>query len=117
MTMDELAKALELKDLTPGLAGAPGEEVRQGYASDLLSDVLANAPGGGVLVTVQVHLNVVAVAVHAGLKAIVFTMGRTPDEPVLMKAAEEGIRLFSTKLTTFDVAGRLYACGVRGGRA
>ena len=33
--------------------GADGADVTAGYASALLSDVLANAPEGGVLVTLQ----------------------------------------------------------------
>ena len=44
--------------------------VSGGYASDMLSDVLANAPWGGVLVTIQVHMNVIAVSVNAGLAAV-----------------------------------------------
>lgn len=117
MTIGELARKLGLEDLTPGLAGGADEAVTAGYVSDLLSDVLANGPAGGVLVTVQVHLNVVAVAVHAGLRGIVFAMGRVPDETVRRKAVEEGIRLYGTRETAFEVVGRLHAAGVPGGRA
>ncbi|HUK76733.1 MAG TPA: serine kinase, partial [Thermoleophilia bacterium] len=68
MDLETIARELDLTDLTPALGGADAE-VTAGYASDLLSDVLANAPEGGVLVTLQVHLNVVAVASHAELAA------------------------------------------------
>ena len=84
----------------------------RGYASDLLSDVLAHAPEGGVLVTLQVHLNVIAVASHAELAAVIFAGGRRPEDDVLAKAVAEGISLFVSPADTFDVVGRLYALGV-----
>jgi hypothetical protein len=70
-----------------------------------------------VLVTLQVHLNVIAVAGHAGLAAVIFSSGREPDEDVVAKAAKEGIALFASPDDTFDLAGRLYSLGIRGGRA
>ncbi len=117
MTLKELARQLGLKNLTPELADRLDAEVRGGYASDLLSDVLAHAPAGGVLVTVQVHLNVVAVAVHASLAGVVFAMGREPEPTVLRRAVAEGVPLFTTAETTFDLSGRMHAAGLRGQEA
>jgi hypothetical protein len=114
MNLAELARELKLEDLTPQVRAAPGGQISAGYASDLLSDVLANAPRGGVLVTVQVHLNVVAVAVHAELAAVIFASGRRPEPAVIAKAAEEGVALYVSDQTAFDVVGRLYALGLRG---
>ena len=79
------------------------------------SDVLANAPSGGLLLTIQVHMNVIAVALHAGLAGVVFTSGMRPDEAVAAKALEEKLPLFASKESTFDAAGKLYALGLRGG--
>jgi hypothetical protein len=76
--------------------------------------VIAHAPRGGLLVTVQVHLNVVAVAVHAELAAVVFAMDRCPEEAVVRKAVDEGITLYRSKATAFELVGRLYQLGVRG---
>ena len=116
MTLAEMSRELALESLTPSLeAGAPGAQVDRAHASDLLSDVLANAPAGAVLLTIQVHMNVIAVALHAGLAAVVFTSGMAPDEAVRARAAEEKLPLFSTAASTFDTAGRLYALGLRGG--
>jgi hypothetical protein len=114
MTIGDLARDLGLTNLTPELETAGSAEITGGYASDLLSDVLANAPSGGVLVTVQVHLNVIAVALHAELAAVIFAHGRTPEEALRIKAAEEGVALFVSKEPAFDVVGKLYARGVRG---
>jgi hypothetical protein len=116
MKLSDLARELQLQYLTPGLS-ADGIDVAAGYVSDLLSDVLANAPRDGVLVTVQVHLNVIAVAVHAELAAVIFALDRAPEEAVREKAVAEGIRLYVSKEPAFEVVGRLYALGLRGLRA
>lgn len=114
MKLSEIAEKLHLDDLTPELETGKAVDVTAGHASDLLSDVLANAPTGGVLVTIQVHLNVVAVAVHAGLAAVIFASKRKPDEAVRKKAGEEGIHLYVSAQPTFEVVGQLYALGLRG---
>jgi hypothetical protein len=120
MRLEELAQSLDLKELTPAPAVAAIEgdvDVTGGYASDLLSDVLAHAPVGGILVTLQVHLNVIAVASHAGLRAVIFSCGRIPDDEIIERAAEEGLSLYATPADTFDVVGRLYQLGIRGSTA
>ncbi|HEO70162.1 MAG TPA: serine kinase [Candidatus Hydrogenedentes bacterium] len=116
MKMNELAVRLGFRDLTPELADTD-VDILEGYTSDLLSDVLAHAPADGVLVTIQVHMNVVAVAVHAELAAVVFAHGRTPEEDVRLKAVEEGVPLFVAEECAFEVTGRLYQLGVRGPRS
>jgi hypothetical protein len=114
MKLQELATAMNLRNLTPELSDRLSSPVRGGYVSDLLSDVLAHAPAGGVLVTVQVHLNVVAVAVHASLAGVVFAHGREPDEAVVRRAVSEGVPLFASGETAFDLVGRMHAAGLRG---
>jgi len=112
MKLSELVRLLDLRPLTP--PGDDDPEIAQGYASDLLSDVLAHAPARGILITLQVHLNVIAVASHADLRAVIFTSGRTPEEDVIEKAAAEGVALFTTEADTSTVVGRMYALGIRG---
>jgi hypothetical protein len=116
MKLSDIEKSLGLEELTPELGAGSDVEVAGAHASDLLSDVLANAPSGGLLLTIQVHMNVVAVALHAGLKAVIFTSGMRPEDAVRSKAAGESIRLYAARESTFDVAGKLYALGLRGGR-
>ena len=117
MNLNEMGQKLVLENLTPEVAVDDARPVLYGYATDLLSDVLAHALHGGVLVTVQVHLNVVAVAAHAELAAVVFSSGRRPEEAVRKKAIEEGIVLYATEQPAFDVVGRLYELGLRGTHA
>ncbi len=117
MKLDEIAATLDLTLLTPETPALKETDITSGYASDLLSDVLAHAPEGGLLVTLQVHLNVIAVASHAELTAVVFAGNRRPEPDVVEKAAAEGITLYVSSHGTFDLVGRLYGLGVKGSDA
>jgi len=87
-------------------------EVTGGYASDLLSYVMARAKEGNVWVTMQSHINVVAVASLVNLAGVIITEGTKPEPATLEKANQEGIPILATRLTTYDVAGKLYELGV-----
>jgi hypothetical protein len=117
MKLEDIARELGLTEPTPEVPGNREAEIERGYASDLLSDVLAHAPEGGVLVTLQVHLNVIAVASHAELAAVVFAGDRRPEADVRAKAVAEGVSLFVSPADTFDIVGRMYGLGVKGNRA
>ena len=114
MRLNEIAEKLSLRNITPEIAGIARAEVVCGHASDLLSDVLANAPAGSLLITRHVHMNVLAVAVHAGVVGIIFASSRMPDELVVRKATEERVWLYVSKDSAFNIVGRLYALGLRG---
>lgn len=89
-------------------------EVKGGYASDLLSDVMANSQEGDIWVTIQVHPNIVAVAALRDLAGIILANGRQPDAETVQRAEEEGIPLLGTSLPTFEIVGRLYRLGIHG---
>jgi serine kinase of HPr protein (carbohydrate metabolism regulator) len=91
-------------------------EVKGGYASDLLSDVIANAQDGDLWVTLQTHQNTVAVASMKALAGIVLVNGREPEADTLKKAEEERIPLLMSALPSFELIGRLYKLGVFGTR-
>lgn len=114
MKLDEIVRKLRLENITPELRIESVPKVTKGHSSDLMSDVLANAPGGSILVTNQIHVNVIAVALHAGLSAVIFSSGMTPEEKVRQKAVEEQLPLFVSAESTFDIVGELYAMGLRG---
>jgi hypothetical protein len=105
MLVKEVAGKLGLKVLASGSE----QEVRSGYVSDLLSDVIANAEEGCLWITVQRHLNIVAVAQLKKLAGIILSRGSEPGGPVLARAEQEGLFLLSTTEDSFAVAGRLYA--------
>ncbi len=112
MKLEEICRSLSLEVRTG--AGNLKREVTGGYASDLLSCVMAKAQAGNVWVTLQGHPNIVAVASLLNLAGIIVTEGVTPDDGTVAKAAEEGVSIMTTPLTSFTVVGKLFQMGVPG---
>ena len=110
MKVSDLVKSFELKIRTG--KDRLHEEVTGGYASDLLSDVIAHSRKGNIWVTIQTHPNIVAVATMKELAGIILTGGREPDSDTLQKAEEEGIPILVSPLFTFELAGKLYQMGI-----
>jgi hypothetical protein len=110
MSPDQIAKKLSLN---PRNETDVCGEVTSGYASDLLSDVLANARKGTLWVTNQKHQNVIGVAVMLDLAGVVIAGGIELDENTLEKARDENVPLYTTQESLFDVAGKLYGLGLR----
>ena len=114
MTLDEVRTTLDLQ-VKAGSAGLD-REVTGGYASDLLSDVIANAREGDVWVTLHRHPNIVAVAVSGGLAGIVLVGAREPEESTLDKAEKEGVPILVSSLPTFELVAKLHGMGISGER-
>ena len=89
-------------------------EITGGYASDLLSDVMANSKKGNIWVTLQEHPNIIAVAVLKQLAGIMIINGRKPDEETTKKAKREKIPIMTSELSAFELVGRLYVMGITG---
>jgi len=89
-------------------------EVKGGYVSDLLSDVMANSNEGDIWVTLQIHQNIVAVAQLKEIAGIAIINGREPEPETIEKANREGIPVMVTPLSGFELVGRLYRMGISG---
>jgi predicted transcriptional regulator len=111
MTVKELVDKFGLKTA----AGQKGldREVKSGYCGDLLSDVMANAPGGCAWLTIQSHQNIIAVAVLREMACIIITGGHTPDAETADKAEIEGIPILLWSGSAYVLAGSLYAAEIR----
>jgi predicted transcriptional regulator len=103
-------------EVASGAAGLD-REITGGYASDMLSCVMAGAGAGQIWVTLQAHPNVVAVCDLLGLSAVIITEGARPDATTLDRAEERGIPVLTTTRPTFAVVGDLVALGVKGDSA
>jgi predicted transcriptional regulator len=112
MKVKELIQKLNL-ELT-STSTALDAEVQYAYASDILSDVMSHAKDGSVWITLQTHRNIVSVAELKSFAGIILIGGRKPDDETLKKANEENIPILSTKLSTFEIVGKLYELGIRG---
>jgi predicted transcriptional regulator len=109
MKLQELAAKLELKCVTEAF----DKQVSGVYISDMVSDVIANAKAGDLLVTVQIHSNVIAAANLVDICGIVVTQGKLPAEDVVKMANKAEIPIFSTNLNRWQMATRLYEAGIR----
>ncbi len=89
-------------------------EITGGYASDLLSDVLANSKEGNIWITLQIHKNIVAIASMKDLSGIIIINGREPEEETIQKADEENVPIMISKLSAFELIGKLYNLGIPG---
>lgn len=88
-------------------------EIAGGYACDLLSWVMAHGKEGMAWVTVQTHMNVIAVATLHDMSCVIIPEGIKMEEDVIAKADEEGVAVLSTSLTTFEICGRMRAAGIQ----
>ena len=106
MKLNDLVEklSLEVKTCKDGLQN----DISGAYVSDLLSDVMGNSKEGNVWITLQTHLNIVAVAGLKSLAGIIIVGGKTVQEETLKKAEAEGITITTTPLTAFETAGRIF---------
>ena len=112
MKLKEIIEPLNLEIL----AGAESldNEITGGYASDLLSDVLANASEGNIWITLHIHQNIVGVANLKELSGIILINGRVPEKETLEKSGEEAIPILGSSMPAFELIGKLYTMGISG---
>ena len=106
MKLEEIKTKLNLKILSA--EECLDNEVAGAYTGDLLSDVIANSKEKYLWITLQVHLNIIAVAKLKELAGIIIVNGRQPDSDTLKKAEEEKCPLLLTEKNSFDTSGELY---------
>jgi hypothetical protein len=101
MTLNEFARLDGIESLHEDYDDAP---VLGAYTSDLLSDVMAHAADGSLLITIQAHRNTVAVASLAGVVAILVCSRSAVADDMLDAARSERIALFRTPLNQFEAS-------------
>jgi serine kinase of HPr protein (carbohydrate metabolism regulator) len=112
LTVRDIVSALGLEVA----AGADGLDnpITGGYASDLLSCVMAKASAGNVWVTLQSHVNVIAVASLINLSCVIITEGMRPDDEMVERANENRIPTLLTPHSTYRAVSELIRLGVEG---
>lgn len=110
MKISELVKSLELEVVTG--EDSLAREVVGGYVGDLLSVVMGKAMEDQVWVTVQSHINIIAVASLINVSCIIVSEGFEIDEDAVNRAKDEDIVLLKSKLSSFEVCQQLTKLGV-----
>lgn len=82
-------------------------QCREVFASDLMSDVLASAEPGSLLLTGLANNHVVSTCSVADLAAVVFVLGKRPGPEVIAEARARKLPLIATPLTMFEACSRL----------
>lgn len=111
MKLEEITNKIELFKATRFFDG--DRTVSGAYTSDLLSDVMANVKKDNLWITLQTHLNIVAVAALKEITAIIVVLDKEIDKDTLEKAEAEKIILLKTPMTAYRVSGKLYELGIR----
>lgn len=112
MTLNEVVEILNA-DILVG-QDQLGMEVKTAFGADLMSDVLAFAKSGSLLLTGLTNPQVIRTADILDIAAIIMVRGKKPAPETIRLAEDLKIPLFSTKLILFETAGRLYEKGIRG---
>jgi hypothetical protein len=112
MTVKEIIETLEAE--TVGSNKGESVAIEMACAADLMSDVLAFAKAGALLLTGLTTVQAIYTAEMADVKAICFVRGKAPQKEAVALAQSRGIVLLKTRLPMFESCGRLYKKGLGG---
>jgi predicted transcriptional regulator len=89
-------------------------EVYTAFGADLMSDVMAFAKAGSLLLTGLTNSQVVKTAGTRNIAAIILVRGKEPSTEAIEMAKELQIPILTTKYILFETAGILYNKGIVG---
>lgn len=79
--------------------------ISRGLSGDLLSYILSKGGDDALWITIQRHVNIIAVASSVGIPAIVLCDNIKPDRKVIDTAEENEIILLNTGRDAFSISG------------
>ena len=88
------------------------KEIEGAYTCDLLSWVMSHGNKGNAWITVQVHPNVVAVAVLLELSCVIIPEDIEVDEISIQRAQSEGIPILVSKENAYSICSKLNELGI-----
>jgi len=111
MKLREIVEILDAEVLC-GESNIDNIEVENGYAADLMSDVLAFASHSVLLLTGLTNVQIFRTAQMLDIPAIVSVRGKKPQEELLALAKETEMPILLTKNSMFAACGKLYEKGL-----
>ncbi len=96
------------------IAGEKGlsKKVEGVYCCDLLSWVMSHAEINNAWITVQTHINVIAIASLIELSCVIIPESIEVDDNTIEKANEEGIPVLSTDIDAYNIFKKFYEAGI-----
>ena len=89
-------------------------DIIYGFASDLMSDVLAYACSGAMLITGLNNSQVIRTAEMLDINVVLFVRGKRPCKEVIELAEENLLTILATDYTMFKTCGLLAMGGLEG---
>ena len=87
-------------------------EIASGYTCDLLSHVMGKGQADMAWITVQTHMNVIAVASLLDFACVIIPENLPVEAPIVEKAKDEDIIIFSSEKTAYELVALLAQNGV-----
>lgn len=105
MTLEDVLVHLQGDILTPDMRrSTPLSGV---FASDLMSDVLAFAHSGTLLLTGLANIHVIRTATLADIAAVIFVQGKRPAHDIIEEARKNALPLATTPFPMFEACARV----------
>ena len=111
MTISEIAKILDAK-INACDEQLLSRDVETAFGSDMMSDVLAYADEGSVLLSGLLNPQTIRTAHMLDMPCIVLVRGKTATREILDLAESSHIVVLETPLRMYGACGRLYAAGL-----
>ncbi len=89
-------------------------DIRECFAADMMSDVLAFSRSHTLLITALTSVQSVHTADLADFKAILYVHGKRPSPPALELAVKKNLPVLTTRHHMFDACGLLFREGLIG---
>lgn len=105
MKVRDLVEKLGLKVLSD--ESGLDNEIDGGYTGDLLSWVMSHASKGNAWVTVQIHPNIVAVAVLLEFSCIIIPENIAVEQSTIDKANSENIPVLQSQDPAFELCAKI----------
>ena len=89
-------------------------DVHTAFGADLMSDVMAFAKAGSLLLTGLTSSQIIETSANRKIAAIILVRGKKPSADAIDMAKKIQIPILSTKYILFETAGILYSKGIVG---
>lgn len=112
MELSNIIKELDLEIIAGYDNDSEENNVEGVYICDLLSLVMGKAKTKDIWITIQTHVNVVAVATLVDLSSIIVAENMEIDEATITKANSVKVPLLKSKLSAYELAAKLNNLGI-----
>ena len=108
----KVSKLIELSGAKCLTGEYEDREIACGYTCDLLSHVMGKGQADMAWITVQAHMNVIAVAALLDFACVIIPENLPVEAPIIAKAKDEDIIILSSEKTAYELVVLLAENGV-----